>query len=164
MKKKLLIAAAALLALVVLVIALAVVFAPPPDEKIVEVEVEKIVERPVEVERIVEVEVEKIVERPVEVERIVEVEVPVEIVITPTPAATVSVGMHKVGRDVIPGLYTGQAGEGFLESCYWARLSGASGGFDEIIANGNAEGRFYVEIAPTDAYIETACPLSLDRD
>ncbi len=96
-------------------------------------------------------------------EKIVEVEVPVEIVVTPTPAATVSVGMHKVGRDVIPGLYTGQAGEGFLETCYWARRAARPAGLTRSSQTA-AEGRFYFEIAPTGAYIETKCPLSLDRD
>ena len=67
-------------------------------------------------------------------------------------------GTWRVGSDIEPGLYrTLVEGEGFLDSCYWARLSGLTGDFDDIIANDNATGAVYVEILPTDLAFESGC-------
>ena len=66
-----------------------------------------------------------------------------------TAAATFGDGIHIVGTDVEPGTYRTDAPDG----CYWERLSGLSGEFDDIITNGfvDSAGQVVVEIAPTDA-------------
>ena len=46
-----------------------------------------------------------------------------------------------------------------LDSCYWARLKGVSGSFDEIIANDNAVGQFYIEVRDSDGYLEIDCEI-----
>ena len=55
-------------------------------------------------------------------------------------------GMYIVGTDIEPGTYksTGQTG------CYYARLSGFSGGLGEIISNENTDEPAVVTIAATD--------------
>lgn len=59
--------------------------------------------------------------------------------------------MHAVGTEVKPGLYR-TTGRG-----YWERLSGSSGEFEEIIANGNGNGgQTYVEIKATDKFFKTS--------
>jgi len=69
-------------------------------------------------------------------------------------------GTYIIGRDIQPGTYKGQAGTG-LDTCYWARLSGVSGEFVDLIANDNAEGQFYVEVDATDFALKTGCELEL---
>jgi outer membrane murein-binding lipoprotein Lpp len=73
---------------------------------------------------------------------------------------TIGTGTYLVGYDVQPGTYQGQAGTDFDTSCYWARLSGASGEFSDLIANDNATGQFYVQISPSDFAILTKCDLT----
>lgn len=68
-------------------------------------------------------------------------------------------GMYIIGRDIQAGIYKGQAGSEFGDSCYWERLSGVSGDFDDIIANDNATGQFYIEVAPTDFALSVNCPV-----
>jgi hypothetical protein len=85
---------------------------------------------------------------------------------TPTPVPTptqeiaglVKEGVYLVGTDIKPGIYAGLAGEGVSNSCYWARLSNLSGS-DDILANDNAEGLYYVEILPEDKAFTTACEM-----
>lgn len=81
----------------------------------------------------------------------------------PTPAAEfptlLSPGTYLVGIDIAPGTYRGEAGEDFLESCYWERLSGLSGSFGDLIANDNANGQFYVEVRASDYAFSTDCDL-----
>ncbi len=77
------------------------------------------------------------------------------------PSTSVEPGMHLVGRDIAPGTYQGEAGTGLLDSCYWGRLSGLSGELDDIIANDNANGSFYVSVSPTDIALATHCALEL---
>jgi len=48
------------------------------------------------------------------------------------PTATIKNGISLVGVDVQPGTYRSEN-----EDCYWARLSGTSGSFNDIIANSN---------------------------
>ena len=69
-------------------------------------------------------------------------------------------GQYQVGSDIPPGIYAGRAGIGILESCYWARLSGASGELADIIANDNAVGQFYLEVLSTDRFLEVDCPFT----
>ena len=79
---------------------------------------------------------------------------------TPTPKLSLDPGTYKVGTDIQPDIYVGRTGTGVFDSCYWARLSGATGEFDEIIANDSPVGQFYVEIKATDAYFQTGCEIT----
>ncbi len=81
---------------------------------------------------------------------------------TPTPESKLSLdrGMYQVGTDIQPGIYAGLAGTDVLDSCYWARLSGASGDFSDLISNENASGQFYVEVQPTDKYFKVDCEVT----
>ena len=65
-------------------------------------------------------------------------------------------GVWAIDEEIQPGTYTTEAGEGAFESCYWARLSGFSGDFDDIITNGNIEpgSRGRIEISSSDAGAE----------
>ena len=57
-------------------------------------------------------------------------------------------GTHLVGTDIEPGTYRADAG---AAGCYWERLSGLGGDFDDIIANEMVdEGSAIVTIAPAD--------------
>lgn len=60
-------------------------------------------------------------------------------------------GTYLVGADIEPGTYR-SAG---TDTCYWARLSGTSGNFEEIIANNFGAGQQVVTIDPSDAALET---------
>lgn len=61
-------------------------------------------------------------------------------------------GTYLVGADIQSGTYRNAGG------CYWARLSGVSGEFDDIISNGGVGGGpTVVEIAATDHAFETRC-------
>lgn len=60
-------------------------------------------------------------------------------------------GMYFVGKDIAPGSYRSEGGDG----CYWARLSGFGGGVDPVIANDNASGTAIVEIAASDKGFES---------
>ena len=83
---------------------------------------------------------------------------------TATPTSTPSLGFgpgtYQVSSDIQPGVYAGRAGTGALGSCYWARLSGVSGEFSDLIANDNAVGQFYLEVLPTDKYLEVGCNIT----
>ena len=61
-------------------------------------------------------------------------------------------GLFLVGEDIQPGTYRGDGSGG---SCYWARLSGTSGEFDDLIANGIPEGPTVTTIAESDVVFET---------
>jgi hypothetical protein len=61
-------------------------------------------------------------------------------------------GVFLVGSDIQPGEYRTSPESGL---CYWARLSGTSGDFDEIIANGNPTGPTVVTIEDSDYAFET---------
>ena len=77
------------------------------------------------------------------------------------PYSTIEPGTHLVGRDIAPGTYRGTAGSGILDSCYWARLKGVSGELDDILANDNANGQFFVAVEATDRALTTGCALEL---
>ena len=67
-------------------------------------------------------------------------------------------GTWLVGSDIQPGRYrTFVEGDSALDSCYWARLSGLTGSFDDLIANDNAMGSVYVDILSTDVAFESGC-------
>lgn len=62
-------------------------------------------------------------------------------------------GTFAVGRDIAPGTYRAPN----TSFCYWARLSGFSGSFDEIIANDTTSGGpSMVTIKPTDVGFESS--------
>ena len=70
------------------------------------------------------------------------------------PDATIGEGTHLVGIDIEPGTY---ATDG-TESCYWERMSGTSGTFDDIISNNFGGGRQVVTIEESDvAFESTRC-------
>ena len=71
---------------------------------------------------------------------------------------TLSPGTYLIGRDIEAGLFRGKAGDDIMESCYWARLSNASGD-DDILANDNATGQYFVEVLPSDFALNTGCEL-----
>lgn len=63
-------------------------------------------------------------------------------------------GTYQVGSEVAPGRY--QATE--VESCYWERLAGLGGDFDDLIANRLVTGQAIVEVDPTDvAFSSSGC-------
>ena len=71
----------------------------------------------------------------------------------PTPTQNVNlikIGTYLVGTDIEPGIYRGEAGDGLLGSCYWARLKDLSGSLDGVLANENAVGQYYVEVKSSD--------------
>ncbi len=75
-----------------------------------------------------------------------------------TPNDNFGEGTWLVGSDIAPGLYrTIIEGDSVLDSCYWARLGGLSGGFDDLLANGNVVGAAYVEILQTDMAFTSTC-------
>lgn len=67
----------------------------------------------------------------------------------PEPEAGFGDGTYIVGENLEPGLYRSTD----TSLCYWERMSGFGGTFDEIIANGN-EGTI-VEIQASDAGFKT---------
>lgn len=60
-------------------------------------------------------------------------------------------GIFRVGADVEPGTYRTEGSD----ACYWARLSGNSGTFEEIIANNFGGGQQIVTISDTDVSFQT---------
>ena len=71
----------------------------------------------------------------------------------PVPENLIESGVYEVGVNIQPGVYRLFAPAG----CYWARLAGFTGGFDDLIANGNHSGYFIVEVRPQDAGFELGC-------
>lgn len=67
-------------------------------------------------------------------------------------------GVYLVGRDILPGTYRGEG------SCYWERLRDVAGGFTSIIANGNSDGQFYVQVSQTDFAFATNCAVDRTGD
>ncbi len=57
-------------------------------------------------------------------------------------------GTHRVGQDIQAGTYRTRQGS---SNCYYARLAGFSGGFQDIIANNNTNYPAVVTIEPSDA-------------
>lgn len=73
--------------------------------------------------------------------------------------AEIGVGIYLVGIDIQPGLYQGTAGEDISDSCYWARLRDVSGTLDDVIANDNAIGQYFVQVSDADFALKTGCNL-----
>ena len=70
--------------------------------------------------------------------------------------ATISDGIHRVGDDIDPGIYTtdGPGPDSIVPMCYYARLSGLGGELDDIITNNNIEGGGTVEVSEGDEALE----------
>jgi hypothetical protein len=67
---------------------------------------------------------------------------------TPVPTyAHFGDGTFQVGKDIQPATYRTREGS---SGCYYARLKGFSGGFEDIIANENTDGPAVITIAATD--------------
>ena len=81
------------------------------------------------------------------------------LIVVATAQAT-DAGTYRVGSDIQPGIYAGNPGSEAGDSCYWARLSGLSGGLDDIISNDSARGQFYVEVKSTDSYFTVRCEVT----
>lgn len=64
------------------------------------------------------------------------------------PKAGIRDGINLVGTDVQPGTFRSDKAD-----CYWARLSGTSGSFDDIIAN--SIGATVVTVSPSDVALES---------
>ncbi|MBR8740789.1 hypothetical protein DSY14_03455 [Nocardiopsis sp. MG754419] len=71
-------------------------------------------------------------------------------------SSTIGNGVHQVGSDISPGVYTtdGPDPDSIMPMCYYARLSGLSGELDDIITNNNIEGPGTVEVSEGDAALE----------
>src|SRR5690606_25822592 len=69
-------------------------------------------------------------------------------------------GVWEVGTEIPPGTYVTVAPDGAFDYCYWARLSGFSGSFDDIIANDNLDSgaRGRVTISDSDTGVEFTGP------
>lgn len=61
-------------------------------------------------------------------------------------------GVYLVGKDIQPGTYRNEASAG----CYWARLSGTTGSFEESLANDNVSGQALVTITGTDVAFKSS--------
>lgn len=78
---------------------------------------------------------------------------------TSAPAPTpVLPGTYAVGKEIAPGVYRGEASEGSF--CKWARLSALDQDPENIIAMGQHEGLFYVELQSGDFAFTTECELA----
>jgi hypothetical protein len=73
------------------------------------------------------------------------------------PYTEIGPGTYIIGRDIEAGTWKGQAAEG--DMCYWERMSCVQGTFDCIITNNNAEGQFFVEVAPSDVALSVDCDM-----
>lgn len=71
---------------------------------------------------------------------------------TPQPIFDFQDGMFRVGIDISPGMYTNVGSP----SCYWARLSGFSGGASELITNDFGDEVSIVAIAASDVGFESS--------
>jgi hypothetical protein len=66
-----------------------------------------------------------------------------------TPSSPFVPGTYLVGNEITPGTWASTPVPG--DSCYWERLSGFSGEFEDIIANDFTDSASIVEIKPDDA-------------
>lgn len=74
-----------------------------------------------------------------------------------TPPEPYGPGTYEVGKEIAPGVYRGEAVEDSY--CNWSRLTELNGDPEDIIAMGQREGQFYVEIQDKDVGFITECDL-----
>jgi len=67
------------------------------------------------------------------------------------PAKSFSDGTYEVGKDIEAGRYKTEG----TNSCYYERLSGLSGKFEDIISNDNSSGQAIIVIQPSDVAFKT---------
>ena len=67
--------------------------------------------------------------------------------LTSNPTATFTDGTYRIGRDIAPGLWKNTDSSQY---CYWQRISGFGGTFEEIIDNGLSDQLQTVQIQPGD--------------
>lgn len=70
----------------------------------------------------------------------------IELTVLDAPMTSFGDGWWAVGGHIVPGRYRSAGGD----LCYWERLSGFSGEFDDIISNDLVEGQALVEIGSDD--------------
>ena len=73
------------------------------------------------------------------------------------PPQPVLPGTYKVGEEIAPGVYRGEAEEDTF--CKWARLNDLNEDPESVTAMGLREGQFYVEVQASDVGFTTECPL-----
>ena len=73
------------------------------------------------------------------------------------PPPPVLPGTYKVGEEIAPGVYRGEAEEDTF--CKWARLNDLNEDPESVTALGLREGQFYVEVQASDVGFTTECPL-----
>ncbi len=84
--------------------------------------------------------------------------VPLELVVHPAPFLTsVPPGMYLVDKDLGPGLYEGNPGDGLF--CFWQRLSNFREEEDSTIEWDIPGDEFSVEVSPSDYAVEFHCPM-----
>ena len=84
--------------------------------------------------------------------------VPLELVVHPDPPLTlVPPGMYLVDKDLGPGLYEGNPGDGLF--CFWQRLSHFREEEDSTIEWDIPGDEFSVEVSPSDYAVEFHCPM-----
>ena len=71
--------------------------------------------------------------------------------VTDSPTGPFSDGVYVVGRDIAPGTWRNEGSEG----CYWERLSGFTGEFEELLANDFTDSPTIVTISASDAGFST---------
>jgi hypothetical protein len=76
----------------------------------------------------------------------------IELTANSEPLTSFDDGWWAVGEHIAPGRYRSSGGD----TCYWERLSGFSGEFDDIISNDIVEGQAIVEISDGDAGFHTS--------
>jgi hypothetical protein len=81
---------------------------------------------------------------------------PTTVAAPPAPTTIASDGTHLVPAEARPGTYRATVPADSF-GCYWARLKGTSGNFEDIIGNGNGDagGRMTVTIRTTDKAFQT---------
>ena len=67
------------------------------------------------------------------------------------PRTSFGDGIWRVGTDIAPGTYLTPG----TQTCYWQRTSGLTGGFAEILANGNQHAQVVVTILASDVGFES---------
>ena len=73
------------------------------------------------------------------------------------PPQPVLPGTYKVGEEIAPGVYRGEAEEDTF--CKWARLNNLNEDPEGVTAMGLREGQFYVEVQASDVGFTTECEL-----
>lgn len=74
-----------------------------------------------------------------------------------TPPPAVDPGTYEVGTGISPGVYRGESSEESF--CNWSRLADLNGEPESIVAMGQREGQFYVEVQEGDVGFVTECKL-----